>query len=67
MEGYAWRREQRINETAYFVANLMNLQGKTLKSVIKPQSLAAPLLPPKGRDWQKDKKDLQDLFGDRMK
>ncbi|MBU2703875.1 hypothetical protein Ga0466249_005025 [Sporomusaceae bacterium BoRhaA] len=43
LEGYNWRKEHRENELAYFVCQLMNIEGKALKENITPAELLKPL------------------------
>ena len=43
LDGYAWRKDKKEDQIAYFVAHLMNLEGKSLKKSITPRELVDPL------------------------
>jgi hypothetical protein len=66
LDGYSWRREDRLAETAYWIANLLNMEGKVAKKQITPMSLLKPFLPKEKRNVQDDAKHLKELFQDRL-
>jgi hypothetical protein len=43
LQGYAWRRTQQENMTAYFVCQLMNIEGKYLTTPITVTDLLEPI------------------------
>ncbi len=63
-EGYGWRREYQEDLLAYFVSNLMNIEGKCLKRSILPSELLSPL---RKHSEEKNKEDeeqyLRETFG----
>jgi hypothetical protein len=68
LDGYVWRRENRLAETAYWVANLLNMSGKVAKREITPLSLLKPFQPKekRKRNIQEDAQYLKELFKDRL-
>jgi len=64
LEGYQFRQEQKENILAYFVAGLMNLEGKSLKHNITPMDLLKPLRPGiKTVNKKSDEEYLREKFG----
>lgn len=62
LEGYTWRKEKKEDQLAYFVAHLMNVEGKSLKNNITPGELVKPLRPrEESKDNQERKNDEQHL------
>ena len=64
MDGYKFRQEQQENILAYFVAGLMNIEGKSLKRNMTPADLLKPLRP--GMAIEKRREDagyLREKFG----
>jgi hypothetical protein len=51
-DGYRWRQEQQENMAAFFVCQLMNISGKSLKRAITPKELLKPLRGPERRHKQ---------------
>ena len=49
LEGYDFRQKRDEALAAYFVVNLMNLSGKSLKRPMKVETLLKPLRPEKPR------------------
>lgn len=63
-DGYLWRQEQQESLAAYFVCQLMNVSGKSLKRRLTPKELLKPLRQPvKKQDRQADEEYLKQLFG----
>lgn len=40
--GYAWRRNQQIEDLAWLAANIINISGKSVKNEVKPKDLTGP-------------------------
>lgn len=66
LDGYSWRREDRLAETAYWVASLLNMEGKVAKKQISPISLLKPFLPKEKHNVRDDAKYLKELFQERL-
>jgi len=65
LEGYIWRQESKENMFAYFTAQLMNLEGKSLINPIGPLELLKPLREkPEDKIEQKktDEEHLKEVF-----
>lgn len=65
LKGYEERQEVHNTTTAYFVTNLMNLFGKSLKSSMTVEKLMKPLLGTKKKypsDRKADEEYLRTLF-----
>lgn len=65
LRGYEERQEVHNTTTAYFVTNLMNLFGKSLKSSMTVEKLMKPLLGTKKKspsDRKADEDFLRTLF-----
>ena len=62
-DGYRWRQEQQEDMTAYFVCQLMNISGKSLKRAITPKELLSPIREPaKNQDRKRDEEYLKRQF-----
>ena len=65
-EGYVWRKEKKEDQIAYFVAHLMNIEGKSLKHIITPGELVKPLRSHEdnkdNRKGEKDEQHLKEVF-----
>lgn len=67
-EGYRWRQERHEEMTAYFVACLMNVSGKSLKRRLSPKDLLKPIRQPKQhQDKKEDEEYLKELFKDSLR
>ena len=70
LDGYAWRKEKKEDQLAYFVAHLMNVEGKSLKHNITPGELVKPLRPREeskdNRERDKDETRLKEIFADML-
>ncbi len=63
LQGYSWRQTQQENMLAYFVCQLMNIEGKYLVQPITVADLLEPIRG--GRRQQRD--DDEDYLRDRFK
>ena len=64
MDGYKFRQEQQENVLAYFVAGLMNIEGKSLKRSMTPADLLKPLRPALTIEKRREDADyLREKFG----
>ncbi len=62
-DGYKWRRDRDESMTAYFVCQLMNISGKSLKRRLTPKELLKPLRQPvKKQDRKADEDYLKQQF-----
>lgn len=62
-DGYIWRKENNENMLAFFVCNLMNIEGKSLKQPITPSQILKPLRQPEIRKTKsKDEEYLRKQF-----
>ncbi len=67
-DGYQWRQERREDMTAYFVAQLMNISGKSLKRRITGKELLKPIRTKvKTRNKKDDEEYLKTRFQQRLK
>lgn len=61
LDGYYWRMERQESLAAYFVCQLLNVSGRTLKKAVGVKDLLKPLRQP-ARDKKKDKQYLKEVF-----
>lgn len=54
LAGYKWREERRQTETAYWLAYLLNVAGKSLKKPVRPYDLVKPLQHPAEGEVRQD-------------
>lgn len=40
--GYAWRRNQQVEDMAWLATQIINISGKSVKQEIKPKDLTGP-------------------------
>ena len=68
IEGYIWRKHERQNETAYFVAEILNMSGRMAQKRIKAEDLVKPLQAEKKkeRNVKEDLTHLRKVFKGRM-
>lgn len=64
LQGYAWRRTQQENMSAYFVCQLMNIQGKYLTTPITVADLLEPIRGEIKLKRNEDEEYLREQFKD---
>jgi hypothetical protein len=64
LEGYSWRRRQQENMIAYFVCQLMNIEGKYLAQPIGVADLLEPIRGERKQKRNEDEEYLREQFKD---
>lgn len=64
LQGYSWRQTQQENMLAYFVCQMMNIEGKCLTQPICAQDLLEPIRGERRQKRSDDEEYLRDRFKD---